>query len=250
MAQRRCGMRGVEQTFDHLGVAVGASMLEEAVGTNAPGTVLETRASIAVNGQEHFAVPLRDFAATATRSSTPSPDGSRASSTSPIPPRTPTRSCSHSSPAPSPTSSSGSSTAAGSPSAAAARVPGGVRPTPRGGRGRRRPADDQPGGPRPARLHRRRPAPHAGPRRRRRRALPPVALESGVLARVRVEPVSRTRGGALLHVEPLARPRSPRNRTLGTPMSVTGRPALVTGPPGSGRRTSARRLAATSRSPS
>lgn len=61
VAQRWCGDTGARDAFDDLGVDVGASMLEEVVGTNAPGTVLETRASISVNGGEHFALPLRRF---------------------------------------------------------------------------------------------------------------------------------------------------------------------------------------------
>ncbi|MET8797669.1 helix-turn-helix domain-containing protein [Nocardia sp. NPDC004568] len=59
VAHRRCGNHGTREVFDDLGVDVGASLLEEAVGTNAPGVVLETRVGIAVNGEEHFAVPLR-----------------------------------------------------------------------------------------------------------------------------------------------------------------------------------------------
>lgn len=59
VAHRWCGNRRAQEAFDNLGVDVGASLLEEAVGTTAPGVVLETRASIAVNGDEHFAVPLR-----------------------------------------------------------------------------------------------------------------------------------------------------------------------------------------------
>lgn len=61
IAQRWCGDRGGRRAFDNLGLDVGASLLEEAVGTNALGTVLETRTSIAINGGEHFAVPLRRF---------------------------------------------------------------------------------------------------------------------------------------------------------------------------------------------
>ncbi|WZH53312.1 MAG: helix-turn-helix domain-containing protein [Nocardioides alkalitolerans] len=45
--------------FDGLGVDAGASLLEERIGTNAPGTVLETRGSVMVNADEHFAEPLR-----------------------------------------------------------------------------------------------------------------------------------------------------------------------------------------------
>lgn len=59
VAHRWCGSRDAREAFDHLGVDIGASLLEEAVGTTAPGVVLETRAGIAVNGDEHFALPLR-----------------------------------------------------------------------------------------------------------------------------------------------------------------------------------------------
>ncbi len=61
IAQRWCGNQGSRRAFDNLGVDVGASLLEEVVGTNALGTVLETRTSISINGSEHFAVPLRRF---------------------------------------------------------------------------------------------------------------------------------------------------------------------------------------------
>lgn len=59
IAHRRCGNRGTRELFDNLGLDIGASLLEEAIGTTAPGVVLETRTSVAVNGEEHFAVPLR-----------------------------------------------------------------------------------------------------------------------------------------------------------------------------------------------
>lgn len=61
VAHRWCDGADAFRAFDDLGVDVGASLIEEAVGTNAPGTVLETRRSISVNGSEHFAVPLRRF---------------------------------------------------------------------------------------------------------------------------------------------------------------------------------------------
>ncbi|MFE7718531.1 sigma-54-dependent Fis family transcriptional regulator [Nocardia rhizosphaerihabitans] len=61
VAHRWCGSILARQTLDNVGFDVGASLLEEAVGTTAPGVVLETRASIAVNGEEHFAVPLRQL---------------------------------------------------------------------------------------------------------------------------------------------------------------------------------------------
>lgn len=61
VAHRWCGNSAVRASMDWLGVDVGASLLEETVGTNAPGTVLETRRGIAVNGDEHFASELRRF---------------------------------------------------------------------------------------------------------------------------------------------------------------------------------------------
>ncbi len=61
VAHRWCGDNLTRRAFDNIGIDVGASLLEEVVGTNAPGTVLETRSSIVLNGGEHFAVPLRRF---------------------------------------------------------------------------------------------------------------------------------------------------------------------------------------------
>lgn len=51
----------VEAGFDELNIRRGASLLEEAIGTNALGTVMETRRAIAINGDEHFAQSLRRF---------------------------------------------------------------------------------------------------------------------------------------------------------------------------------------------
>ena len=53
--------RRVEEGFDRLNLRSGASLLEEAIGTNALGTVMETRRAIAINGDEHFAQSLRRF---------------------------------------------------------------------------------------------------------------------------------------------------------------------------------------------
>lgn len=53
--------RRVEAGFDELHLRRGASLLEEAIGTNALGTVMETRRAIAINGCEHFAESLRRF---------------------------------------------------------------------------------------------------------------------------------------------------------------------------------------------
>lgn len=51
----------VESGFDELHLGRGASLLEETIGTNALGTVMETRKAIAINGPEHFAESLRRF---------------------------------------------------------------------------------------------------------------------------------------------------------------------------------------------
>lgn len=56
-----CGDDGTRRAFDGLGIDVGASLLEENIGTNAPGTVLEARTGVMVHGREHFAEPLRRF---------------------------------------------------------------------------------------------------------------------------------------------------------------------------------------------
>lgn len=61
VAHRWCGDHLTRRSFDNVGVDVGASLLEEVIGTNAPGTVLETRRGFAVHGSEHFAVALRRF---------------------------------------------------------------------------------------------------------------------------------------------------------------------------------------------
>ncbi|WP_139227794.1 sigma-54-dependent Fis family transcriptional regulator [Nocardioides alpinus] len=47
--------------FDLLNLREGASLLEDAVGTNALGTVFETRHPVLINGPEHFAEVLRRF---------------------------------------------------------------------------------------------------------------------------------------------------------------------------------------------
>ena len=53
--------RRIDAGFDELHLGLGSSLLEEDVGTNALGTVLETRTSITINGEEHFAEALRGF---------------------------------------------------------------------------------------------------------------------------------------------------------------------------------------------
>lgn len=47
--------------FDELNIREGASLLEDSVGTNALGTVFETRHPVIINGPEHFAEVLRRF---------------------------------------------------------------------------------------------------------------------------------------------------------------------------------------------
>ncbi len=243
VAQRWCGTHGAARAFDHLGVEVGASMLEEAVGTNAPGTVLETRASISVNGSEHFAVPLRQYSCyghpifhPVTRRIEGVLD-----ITFPVEDASPLL----------------------QPLIGRAvadieqRLLDGSRVSERellrafqGASGRRRAvvavgdalvmsnqaALDLLGSVDMAML--RMLAQDVG----RAGLSRDITLESGAPARVHVEEVPRTHGAALVYVDPLARPRSPRNRTLGTSAATTG-PVLVAGPPGSGRTTRARSVA-------
>jgi sigma-54 dependent transcriptional regulator, acetoin dehydrogenase operon transcriptional activator AcoR len=47
--------------FDALNIREGASLLENTIGTNALGTVFETRRPVVIHGAEHFAEPLRPF---------------------------------------------------------------------------------------------------------------------------------------------------------------------------------------------
>ncbi|SDT11063.1 Transcriptional regulator of acetoin/glycerol metabolism [Nocardioides scoriae] len=61
VAQRWCGDRAAASALDELGVDLGVNLLEESVGTNALGTVLETRRALSVHGEEHYAVPLKRF---------------------------------------------------------------------------------------------------------------------------------------------------------------------------------------------
>lgn len=61
VVHRWCGDRTAQAMFDGMGVGVGASLSEDALGTNAPGTALETRRSIVIHGAEHFAERLRRF---------------------------------------------------------------------------------------------------------------------------------------------------------------------------------------------
>lgn len=61
IAHRWFGSREAQARFDDLGVDLGTSLSEEVIGTNGPGTALETRSSVTVHGGEHFAESLRDF---------------------------------------------------------------------------------------------------------------------------------------------------------------------------------------------
>ncbi|MEO9322854.1 helix-turn-helix domain-containing protein [Nocardioides sp. C4-1] len=47
--------------FDSLNIREGASLLEDVVGTNGLGTVVETRHPVVIHGAEHFSVALRRF---------------------------------------------------------------------------------------------------------------------------------------------------------------------------------------------
>lgn len=51
----------LESTLSSLGIRIGASLCEEAVGTNGLGTVIETRQSILLNGSDHFINPFKQF---------------------------------------------------------------------------------------------------------------------------------------------------------------------------------------------
>ncbi|MGD9959758.1 sigma-54-dependent Fis family transcriptional regulator [Nocardioides sp.] len=53
--------RRIDAGFEDLHLGIGTSLLEEDIGTNALGTVLETRESIFINGAEHYAEALRGF---------------------------------------------------------------------------------------------------------------------------------------------------------------------------------------------
>lgn len=59
--RRWCDDRGTEQGFDSLDLNVGMSLLEDHIGTNAPGTAMVVGRGVAVNGGEHFAEALRSF---------------------------------------------------------------------------------------------------------------------------------------------------------------------------------------------
>ncbi len=51
----------IESGLDALNVTLGASLIEENIGTNALGTAMVTRQAITINGREHFAESLKGF---------------------------------------------------------------------------------------------------------------------------------------------------------------------------------------------
>lgn len=53
--------RRIDAGLDELNIRIGSRLREEDIGTNALGTVLETRESLVINGDEHFAEALRQF---------------------------------------------------------------------------------------------------------------------------------------------------------------------------------------------
>ncbi|WP_027927887.1 sigma-54-dependent Fis family transcriptional regulator [Amycolatopsis benzoatilytica] len=61
MVHRWSADRAAEDCFEELGLEIGSCLLEDVVGTNGPGTALETRSSIVVHGEEHYAEALRGF---------------------------------------------------------------------------------------------------------------------------------------------------------------------------------------------
>ncbi|MEU9887059.1 helix-turn-helix domain-containing protein [Sphaerisporangium sp. NPDC051011] len=61
LVHRTCGRKATATAFDGVGVDLGASLLEAHIGTNAPGTALETHQPVVINGAEHFAEGLKEF---------------------------------------------------------------------------------------------------------------------------------------------------------------------------------------------
>lgn len=51
----------IENGLDSLKLTLGASLLEENIGTNAMGTAMVTRQDISINGREHFAESLQSY---------------------------------------------------------------------------------------------------------------------------------------------------------------------------------------------
>lgn len=68
LADRQCRIihrwfddRRVERILDDVGARPGSTFLEETIGTNALGTAFELRKGIAVHGDEHFVEPFKQF---------------------------------------------------------------------------------------------------------------------------------------------------------------------------------------------
>jgi transcriptional regulator of acetoin/glycerol metabolism len=61
IVRRWCDDPRIENEFETVNVIIGASLLEEDIGTNAPGTAYTARHGVTVNGEEHFAESLRAF---------------------------------------------------------------------------------------------------------------------------------------------------------------------------------------------
>ncbi|QHB99171.1 transcriptional regulator [Epidermidibacterium keratini] len=61
IVHRTFGAESLARAFAGVGVDLGASLLEAHIGTNGPGTALETGAAVAIHGEEHFAEGLKDF---------------------------------------------------------------------------------------------------------------------------------------------------------------------------------------------
>lgn len=61
VARRWCDDPRLGEAFDSLDVRVGASLLEERIGTNALGTAMVARHGVAVHGSEHFVEALQAF---------------------------------------------------------------------------------------------------------------------------------------------------------------------------------------------
>lgn len=61
VVHRWCDDPRAEDGFDALDVKLGASLLEDSIGTNALGTAFAARRAVTVNGREHFAESLRAY---------------------------------------------------------------------------------------------------------------------------------------------------------------------------------------------
>lgn len=242
IAQRWCGDNGSRRAFDNLGVDVGASLLEEAVGTNALGTVLETRTSITVNGREHFAVPLRRFSCyghpifhpTTRRIEGVLDISALMEDASPLLPPLVARAVADieqrllDGSRVSDKQLLAAFQAAGTRRRAVVAIGHDLLMS-------NQAAADLLGSTDVALLR-------VLASDVRDEAAIDLTLESGLAVRVDATRVGGSRGGALLHVEPHREPR-PRRPVVDVPLAHA--PVLVSGPPGSGRSTTARRLADT-----